>query len=281
MNDNYLIETKEIGDYRIKIYPDYDAECPITNWDMAASYLFEYNDRWHNRLHRECDWKEWFNDSNHSLEEALRYMAADVIEQKDIINYLKKGKIDGIRFIYDRHDRQWQFQHKCGYGIYLGEWITDLEIEPADLKAYDYRSELVENLEKDDLIAIINGCAKDFVIKEWNSTGYCQGDYLEGVAYMSKKRFDERVGNVDKPWKEHALDLIDLEVKEIGMWAWGDVKGYVLEKKVPFTKVYDDENREDEEDVEWEEVGSCWGFFMETEELINEVISEYSLKESV
>lgn len=35
---------------------------------------------------------------------------------------------------------------------------------------------------------------------------------------------------------------------------------------------------DDEEDIEWEEVGSCWGFFMETEELIDEVISEYSLK---
>lgn len=32
------------------------------------------------------------------------------------------------------------------------------------------------------------------------------------------------------------------------------------------------------DDIEWEEVGSCWGFFMETEELIDEVISEYSLK---
>ena len=33
----------------------------------------------------------------------------------------------------------------------------------------------------------------------------------------------------------------------LGMWMWGDVKGYVLEKKVAFTKKYKDESREDEE----------------------------------
>lgn len=131
---------------------------------------------------------------------------------------------------------------------------------------------------KDDLISLIQDCAKDFVIKEWSTIGYSQGDLVKGVAYMSKERYDKMVGDNGKPWKEHADYLIDLEVKEIGMWMWGDVKGYVLEKKVPFTKVYDDDDREDEEDIEWEEVGSCWGFFMETEELIDEVISEYSLK---
>lgn len=68
--------------------------------------------------------------------------------------------------------------------------------------------------------------------------------------------------------------------EEIGMWAWGDVKGFVLEKKVSFTKVYDDNDREDEDDFEWEEVDSCWGYFMETEDLINEVISEHDLQDA-
>lgn len=34
--ENRLIKTKEIGDYRIKIYYDTDAMCPCTDWDMAA-----------------------------------------------------------------------------------------------------------------------------------------------------------------------------------------------------------------------------------------------------
>ena len=27
-----LITTKEVGDYRIKVYYCHDSECPITNW---------------------------------------------------------------------------------------------------------------------------------------------------------------------------------------------------------------------------------------------------------
>lgn len=97
---------------------------------------------------------------------------------------------------------------------------------------------------------------------------------------MSKERYDKMVGHTNKPWKEHASYLIDLEVKELGLWMWGDVKGYVLERKIPFTKVFDDNDREDEEDEEWEEVFSCWGFYMETEELIAEVIAEHDLKDA-
>ena len=261
MNDNLLIETKEIGNHRIKIY--YDA------WGCATY------DCYHHILHEECNWKDWFLENRYSLEDALRYMAADVVKQKDIITYYKKGEIDGLRFIYDRHEREWKLQT---WEEWLGDWFTRYEVEPYDLKKYDCRSELVECLSKDELISLIQDCAKDFVIKEWSTTGYSQGDFVKGVAYISKERYDKMVGDTGKPWKEHADYLIDLEVKEIGMWMWGDVIGYVLEKKVPFTKVYDDENREDEEDIEWEEVGSCWGFFMETEELIDEVISEYSLK---
>lgn len=275
MDDNLLIETKEIDNHRIKIYYDTWGQSPVTNSDMAARYLFEYNDCYHHILHEECNWKDWFLENRHSLEDALRYMAADVVKQKDIINYYKKGEIDGLRFIYNRHERQWQLQT---WEEWLGGWHTRYEVEPYDLKKYDCRPELVECLNKDDLISLIQDCAKDFVIKEWSTIGYSQGDLVKGVAYMSKERYDKMVGDTGKPWKEHADYLIDLEVKEIGMWMWGDIKGYVFEKKVPFTKVYDDDDREDEEDIEWEEVGSCWGFFMETEELINEVISEYSLK---
>lgn len=278
MTDNLLIETKEIGEHRIKIYYDTDAECPVTNWDMCGRYLFEYSDRYRNRLHRDCNWKDWLCDSNHSLEDALRCMVCSMIEQKDLISYYKRGKIDGFRFIYNRSSHQWELQSKY---MCKGEerWDVDFGIDPSDLKAYDYRDELVENLERDDLVALIREYAKDVVIKEWSSTGYSQGDYLHGVAYVTKERYDKMCGKTDVDWRQWAEELIDAEVKEIGMWVWSDVKGYVLEKKVSYTKKYHDDEREDEEDFDWEEVGSCWGFYMETDELIKEVMSEYKLKE--
>lgn len=270
------LERKEIGDYRITIYPDYDAECPVTNWDMGACYLWEYDHCDH--LSKECSWRDLFSSNQHSLKDALRYLAAREVEQKDIVKYIKDGKIDDVRLVYNRRDRQWDYMIKP----YRGEWDVWFSIEPSDLKHADYRSELVDYLDEDDLIALIENCAKNFVIKKWSSTGYSQGDYLEGVAYTTKERFDKYCGfnsQKYKTWQEQALEIIDAEVEEIGMWAWGDVKGFVLEKKVRFTKSYEDENREDEEDFEWEEVDSCWGYFMETEDLIKEVMSEHDIKE--
>lgn len=39
--EDRLITTKEVGNYRIKIYYDTDMECPCKSWDMAACFLWE------------------------------------------------------------------------------------------------------------------------------------------------------------------------------------------------------------------------------------------------
>lgn len=282
MNDNLLIETKEIGDYRIKIYHDDYSSCPVQDWDMGAIHIFEHLEHGRYWLSQSCDWKEHVsNCREYSVADILQRIAAEVVEQKDIIKYFKAGKVDGLRFFYDRSQRQWVLQGKRGYGLYEGQWLNDLEIDPSDLKKHDYRMELLEPLDEDDLMALIQECAKDFVIKEWNSSGYSQGDHMRGFSYVTKKMFDERCGfspNHYKTWQEQAMKVIDGEVKCIGVWAWGDVKGYVLEKKEPYTKTYSDGRKV--ESFDWEEIGSCWGFYMETEELISEVIAEYDLKEA-
>lgn len=277
------IERKEIGDYRITIYPDYDAECPVTNWDMGACYIFEHLERGRYELYSDCDWKKWVSDiREESVASILQRIAAEVVTQEDIIKYYKAGKVENVRFRYDRHERQWKLEYKPTWRCADADWQSELDVEPYELKAHDYRMELLEPMDEDDYVALIQECAKDFVLQTWESSGYCQGDHIRGIAYISKERFDKRCGfnpQKYKTWQEQALEIIDAEVKEIGMWAWGDVKGFVLEKKVSFTKVFDDNDREDEEDYEWEEVDSCWGYFMETEELIKEVMSEHDLKD--
>lgn len=279
----YYIERKEIGDYRISIYPDYDAECPVTNWDMGACYIFEHLEHGRYELCSDCDWKEWVsNIREESVESILQRIAAKVVTQEDIIKYYKAGKVENVRFRYDRHERQWKLEYKPSWRGANADWQSEIDIDPSDLKAYDYRMELLEPMDEDDYVALIQECVKDFVLETWSSSGYCQGDDIRGIAYTTKERFDKYCGfnpQKYKTWQEQALEVIDAEVKEIGMWAWGDVKGYVLEKKVSFTKVYNDDDRDDEQDVEWEEVDSCWGFFLETEELIDEVICEHGLKE--
>ena len=277
------IERKEIGDYRISIYPDYDAECPVTNWDMGACYIFEHLERGRYELCPDCDWKEWVsNIREESVESILQRIAAEVVTQEDIIKYYKAGKVENVRFRYDRHERQWKLEYKPTWRCADADWQPELDVEPYELKAHDYRMELLEPMDEDDYVALIQQCAKDFVLQTWESSGYCQGDHIRGIAYISKERFDKRCGfnpQKYKTWQEQALEILDAAVEAIGMWAWGDVKGFVLEKKVRFTKSFHDEEREDEEDYEWEEVDSCWGYFMETDELIKEVMSEHDIKE--
>lgn len=284
MND-LLIETKEIGNHRIKIYYDTNNTCPVKDWDMGSCYVFEHLEFGRYWLSSDCNWEEYSGGRNlrdNSMSDILQRMAADVVEQKDIIAYFKAGKVKDLRFQYNRHSRQWELQCYTRWKGANADWSTQFEIEPHELKGDDYRMELLESLDEDELIALIQECAKDFVIKDWSSSGYSQGDHMKGIAYMSKEHFDKTCGFSPghfKDWKEQALHVMEGEIKCIEMWAWGDVKGFVLEKKVPFTKVYADEEREDEEDIEWEEVDSCWGFYMETEELIAEVIAEHDLKE--
>ena len=54
--EDRLITTKEVGNYRIKIYYDTDSACPCESWDMAACFLWEYSDL--SRLQDVCDWRE-------------------------------------------------------------------------------------------------------------------------------------------------------------------------------------------------------------------------------
>lgn len=285
MSDNLLIETKEIGNHRIKIYYDEWAECPVTNWDMGAFHIFESLGYHSYGLCRDCDWKEWVdNPSHYSMIDILMRVVADVVSQKNIIKYIREGNVDNLRFIYNRSAHTWDLQNFLHWRKEEKDrvWSDLYSIEPSDLKMHDYRYELLETFDMDDLMNLIQKYAKDFVIKEWSSSGYSQGDHMRGFSCMTKKMFDERCGfspEKYKTWQEQALTVIEGEVDCISMWAWGDVKGFILEKKVPFTKVYKDENREDEESEEWEEVDSCWGYYMKTEELIAEVIAEHDLKE--
>lgn len=89
-----LITTKEVGDYRIKVYYCHDSECPITNWGLFGSFFFEYSDT--HRLHDECNWKTFFYDNKHDLRDVIdaivmkhRYMSFAIsLTEHDIVQLL-------------------------------------------------------------------------------------------------------------------------------------------------------------------------------------------------
>lgn len=159
----------------------------------------------------------------------------------------------------------WEFTHKV---------IRDFT--PNELKNEDVRDELTEELEEDDFINLLENC-KDIAFYEWSSSGYSQGDYVRGYAYCDKERFKKMVDTNTKNWKNRAIELFESEVKNIGMWMWGDVKSYVLEKKRPYTKLYEDGKSSDS--YEWEQIESCCGeYFEDADDLIEEVIKEHGLQ---
>lgn len=73
--------------------------------------------------------------------------------------------------------------------------------DSSEIHNFDYRYELIEYLDKEDLIELIEKCAKDIVVKEWDSRGYSQGDYVEGIAYVTKDNFDKICDRTKKDYR--------------------------------------------------------------------------------
>lgn len=203
--EDRLITTKEVGNYRIKIYYDTDSICPCESWDMAAYFLWEYS--YSHQLQDVCDWREVFGkygDSRHSLIDALHKLISKYVKWKDLLNYFKKGKIDGYQLRYDNHDKMWYYKEI-------------FSISPSDLYTYDYTYEFIEDLGCKELIQILSDLGKDIFVKEWSTTGYSQWDYVKGIAFCTKERYTKMVSNNTSDWKTQIDKLIDDEVKSIGM----------------------------------------------------------------
>lgn len=73
-----------------------------------------------------------------------------------------------------------------------------------------------------------------------------------GWAYITPERIEE-TGITDYE------GAIATEVETLGQWMNGEVYGYIVEERRDYTKVYHDGD-ESEEDYDWQETDSCWGF---------------------
>lgn len=273
-----IIKTEEIGDYRIKICRDGYLPCPCKDWDMLGVHLFDNSDR--NRLSEASNYEELFCSSDHSLADAVCELACKYVPQKKFIEYINKYLSDSLRFRYDRSDHMWYLEHYFGYWNEEKQWHEMQKFTPDEVQD-GICSWLSEALDEKDFIYLLSNCQTEIAVHEWSSRGYCQGDYVEGFSYCTKERFIKRHGGTTKDWQKRAVSAMEGEVECIGKWMWGDVIGFVLEKKVRYTKVYEDSERADEDDYDWEEVDSCWGYYCDEDELIKEVIEEHQLQPSV
>ena len=272
---SYLFKQEEIGDYRISIYQNEDAECPCAAWDLTGVYFWDYSDCGFNRgLPRACS----SEIDAKNAEEALKQLVCKYVSQKEIIDYIKSNNVKDCRMRYDKSERMWYLEYYGKYDWTDELWHEECGFTPSELRDYDNREEFCRVLDEDDFRYLLQNC-KDIAFYEWSSSGYCQGDYVEGFAYCDKERFSKMCDTDTKDWRKRALDIFEGEVKNIGLWMWGDVKGYVLEKKVPYKKVFTEIGRKTVEGYDWEEVYSCWGeFYDDADELIEEVLRENGIQ---
>lgn len=98
---------------------------------------------------------------------------------------------------------------------YIGQ-----EFFPSDLTDFDCRGELIEDLDDEDLLDIISKYGKDVVAIEWSTRGYSQGDYIKGIAYVTKEKYDNEVCNKEGDWKEDCAKIIDNLDLDAGDATW-------------------------------------------------------------
>lgn len=269
MNDNYLIKQESMGNYRISVYYDTDAECPCTSCDLLGVHLFNNGDS--DRLSASCDCEEVNSDS---LCGALRELVCKYVSLKNIAKYINEYVSD-MRVRYDRSDHMWYVET---YSCYLKHWSVNFDLTPDEYANGHRCEEIVENLDSDDLVWLLENCQREIAVYSWHSKGYSQGDYVEGFSFCDKERFSKRYDKPDKDWRAKAVECMGSETEHIGKWMWGGAMGFVLEKKVPFRKVYAELGRTSEDSHEWEEIDSCWDYYCDdADQLIQEVISEHGL----
>lgn len=264
MSNLVTTQVSENGNYRIKIYYDETPFCPCTEWDMAFNFLFEY---YNGGLHSECSWRELNIDSNvgYALVDALRRLVSMYVPQKKIIEFIKMGKVEDYRIVYNKSNKTWDLED-----YWENKWYPHNSFYASDLKDYDFRYELTEFMNKNELIDLIKFGCKDIVIDEFVLKGYGQGDCVNCIAYCTKERYAKMVNTDTTKWKDKLYDILEGEKDSLNRWMWGGVYGFILEEKVEFTKTYKDGTSE--EDFEWKEIDSCWGIYEDPEDIIKDYL---------
>ena len=159
-----------------------------------------------------------------------------------------QGNIEQVKgAIYEAWDGEFKTEELSNILEVHKEDFDDTE-EFLDAIGYELQQYLsIEQLAQ--LCELFNIKHKHFV-----SRGYSQGYYAEAWAIIDDE-FIQRTGAKI----ENSEEILNSTVKLFNAWAWGNVFGYILEEKKRFTKIYEDGTTE--EDFEWEQIDSCWGFY--------------------
>lgn len=286
MNDSIATYHDENKMYRLCIYRDSDCYDGPLEWGWHLH--FADNDRNYS-LDREKNGKPM---------DKLRSLVSSYANTKKVRVWLKAKEErmkHGEPYVeYDRSERVWRLmqQSYSYHGDYQGKahWAYG---EDGYFTPYEFNNEdsyLIEALSDDALCTIANEMMTDEVKMASYDFSYYTGEpsfddkvdeRMRGLMWIEKSEYLKDYGGNDERWHLPMTELMSGMIDSLQRWARGDVYGFVLEKAVNWhthrTCLSEERPDEDYDEIEWEHVDSCWGYYEEPEDVAKEVVSEHEL----
>jgi hypothetical protein len=207
------------------------------------------------------------------VDDLLRSLIRDGnISDDSLISYVKSGKADDLRLVYDKSDRTWELEY---YDDYLKKWYSAGQYDaPLDSERGIVADDILENMRTGDLLEFaqksyvikplflydhsVQSISTDSFIGRAHHADWDSGQV--GVVYASFDAIKKEYGSVTPENIEKAQKVINGEVDAYDHYIRGESYGFRLLEN-------------------GEEMNSCWGFLGDFDAVIKN-ISDYLPKEA-
>ena len=271
---------------RIRLEQDTDPSNPRYDWDGNIGKMM----CWH-RNYNLGDYKENNYSDN---EDFLNDMVRDYVPEKAIINFVKAKKTsNGLELKYNRKEQLWELWGYYYWSLFGEKHEPKFDVIESN-NPIDYLiDDIIEAMSQEDKWKLLERYANIVYLPLYlydhsgitmNTGGFsCRWDSGQvGYIYTDKNTilktvgaFKNEKGNYikvnEKNWKKAAYKSMEDEVHTYDMYLTGEVYGLVVEELV------------DEEDDEWNETDSCWGFYNDSwgDKLFEEVARDFGISEEL
>lgn len=263
--------------YSIRIFRDECYKNPASEWD-GESKVWWFGS-WGRNYY--CSEEDRSGSNRRSISADYSDVLQSLVLEHITAEQLKKYIADSsdMRFTYNRHRNSWDFEL---YQTHFGkqEWCDVDYFSP-----YEYHNEdsylvehISEHLTTEDYESLLQSCPT--IAIRIGHLGGCYGSDLHHSIVLTDMEVRKVCWGKDAEWdKEWAERHVDGCVETQNRYINNEVYGYRLERRIleHTTRTFPGENKPfmhyDSED--WDEIDSCWNYYMDPEELVQEVLSQY------